>query len=113
MNAAGAGNWTFVCASGELLPGELKTVWDEVTDTPIVVFNRDGELYALEDRCSHEDYELSPGRYDPAAGTIECLLHGARFDIRDGRALCAPAYTPVAKFPVKREHGGVWTRDDR
>lgn len=106
-------NWTFVCATGELLPGELKTVWDEVTDTPIVVFNRDGDFYALEDRCSHEDYELSPGVYDPAAGTIECLLHGARFDIRDGRPLCAPAYTPVAKFPVKLEHGGVWTRDDR
>lgn len=106
-------NWTFVCATAELLPGEMKTVWDEVTDTPIVVFNRDGDLYALEDRCSHEDYELSPGEYDAEAGTIECLLHGARFDIRDGRALCAPAYSAVAKFPVKREHDGVWTRDDR
>ncbi|MEG8120073.1 Rieske 2Fe-2S domain-containing protein, partial [Xanthomonas hortorum] len=50
--------WTFVCASEALLPGELQTVWDEVTDAPIVVFNLDGELYALEDRCSHEDYEL-------------------------------------------------------
>lgn len=113
MSGSGTENWTFVCATGELLPGELKTIWDEVTDTPIVVFNRDGDFYALEDRCSHEDYELSPGEYDPAAGTIECLLHGARFDIRDGRPLCAPAYTPVAKFPVKLEHGGVWTRDDR
>ena len=46
-------NWTFVCASGELLPGELKTVWDEVTDAPIVVFNLDGALYALaEDRLA-------------------------------------------------------------
>ena len=105
--------WTFVCASTELLPGELKSVWDEVTDTPILVFNLDGELYALEDRCSHEDYELSAGTFDPAEGSIECLLHGARFDIRDGRPLCPPAYTPVAKFPVKREHDGIWTRDDR
>ena len=38
---------------------------------------------------------------------------GARFDIRDGRALCAPAYEPVAKFPVRRDHDGIWTRDDR
>ncbi|AEL08000.1 non-heme iron oxygenase ferredoxin subunit [Xanthomonas campestris] len=106
-------SWTFVCASGELLPGELKTVWDEVTDAPIVVFNLDGALYALEDRCSHEDYELSPGTFDAAAGTIECLLHSARFDIRDGRPLCAPAYSAVPKFPVKQEHGGIWTRDDR
>lgn len=106
-------NWTFVYASSELLPGELKTVWDEVTDAPIVVFNLDGALYALEDRCSHEDYELSPGTFDAAAGTIECLLHSARFDIRDGRPLCAPAYSAVPKFPVKQEHGGIWTRDDR
>ncbi|GAB1408836.1 hypothetical protein MASR1M8_27560 [Thermomonas brevis] len=41
------------------------------------------------------------------------MLHGARFDVRDGRALCAPAYEPVAKFPVKVEGGGIWTRDDR
>lgn len=106
-------SWTFVCASSELLPGELKTVWDELTDTPIIVFNQDGDFYALEDRCSHGDYELSPGDYDAVTGTIGCLLHGARFDIRDGRPLCAPAYTPVIKFPVRLQHGGVWTRDDR
>ncbi|KAF1691188.1 benzene 1,2-dioxygenase [Pseudoxanthomonas koreensis] len=91
----------------------MRPVFDEVTGTPIVVVNLDGELYALEDRCSHEDFELSSGAVDPAEGSIECVLHGARFDIRDGRALCAPAYTGVAKFPVKLEHGGIWTRDDR
>lgn len=106
-------NWTFVCTTGELLPGEMKTTWDEVTSVPILVFNHDGMYYALEDRCSHEDFELSSGDYDAAAGTVECVLHGARFDIRDGAALCAPAYAPVAKFPVKLEHGGIWTRDDR
>ncbi len=105
--------WTFICASEELLPGELKTAFDEVTGTPLVVFNLDGELYALEDQCSHEEFELSSGVIDPLEGSIECILHGARFDIRDGRALCAPAYTPVPKFPVKREHGGIWSRDDR
>lgn len=105
--------WTFVCATGELLPGEMKTVFDEATGTGIVVFNHDGQLYALEDQCSHEEFELSAGAYDSVEATIECVLHGAKFDVRDGRALCAPAYTPVAKFPVKVEHGGVWTRDDR
>src|SRR5690606_32358087 len=68
---------------------------------------------ALEDRCSHEDYELSAGPVDPAEGSIECVLHGARFDLRDGRALCAPAYSPVAKFPVRVDATGIWTRDDR
>ncbi len=105
--------WTYVCASGELLPGEMKTAFDDVTGAPIVVFNLDGELYALEDQCTHEEFELSSGSIDPVEGSIECVLHGARFDVRDGRALCAPAYTPVPKFPVKRENGGIWARDDR
>ncbi len=106
--------WTFVCPTGELLPGEMRTTFDEVTGTPIIVFNLDGDLYALEDQCSHEDFGLSGGgEFDTGAGTIECVLHGAKFDVRDGRALCAPAYEPVAKFPVKVEHGGVWARDDR
>ncbi len=105
--------WTFVCTTAELLPGEMKTTFDETTGTPIVVFNLDGTLYALEDRCSHEDFELSAGYFDPQRGEIECVLHGARFDVRDGRALCAPAYEPVAKFPVKVEDGHVYVRDDR
>lgn len=108
-----SGTWTFVCATAELLPGEMKSTFDEVTGTPIVVLNLDGDLYALEDQCTHEEFELSSGTFDTAEGSIECVLHSARFDVRDGRALCAPAYSPVPKFPVKLEHGGVWTRDDR
>ena len=105
--------WTFVCTTAELLPGEMKVAFDDSTGTPIAVFNLDGMLYALEDQCTHEEFELSSGSLDTDEGSIECILHGARFDIRDGRALCAPAYTAVPKFPVKREHGGIWSRDDR
>jgi 3-phenylpropionate/trans-cinnamate dioxygenase ferredoxin component len=105
------GDWVQVCSTSELLPGESKVAWDG--DVAILVVNYDGDLYALEDRCSHEDFELSHGEFDAEEATIECVLHGAKFDVRDGRALCAPAYTPVAKFPVKVEGGVVWTRDDR
>ena len=105
--------WTYVCTSAELLPGEMKVAFDEVTAVPIAVFNFDGTLYALEDRCTHEDFELSAGHFDAGTGSIECVLHGARFDVRDGRALCAPTYEPVAKFPVKLEDGLVFVRDDR
>ena len=103
--------WVRVCARSELLPGESRVAWDG--DTPILVVNLDGEHYALEDRCSHEDFELSAGAVDAAAGTIECVLHGAKFDLRDGRALCPPAYAPVATFPVRVDDDAVWTRDDR
>lgn len=105
------GDWVFVCATSQLLPGETATAWDG--DTPILVINHDGDFYALEDRCSHEDFELSAGAFDNTDASIECVLHGARFDVRDGRALCAPAYEPVAKFPVKVDDTGIWTRDDR
>ena len=105
------GDWVFVCATSQLLPGEMTVAWDG--NTAIAVFNHGGSVYALEDRCSHEDFELSAGAFDPATGSIECVLHGARFDVRDGRALCAPAYEPVAKFPVKVDDTGIWTRDDR
>ena len=103
--------WVRVCAVGELLPGETRVVWDG--DTPILVVNHDGTHYALEDRCSHEDFELSAGHVDPATGEIECALHGAKFDVRDGAPMCAPAYMPVASFPVKIEDGAIWPRDDR
>jgi 3-phenylpropionate/trans-cinnamate dioxygenase ferredoxin subunit len=98
--------WLRVCATGELLPGEMTVAWGD--DMPIVVFNYDGDYYALEDRCSHEEFELSAGPFDAEAATIECVLHGSRFDVRDGRALNAPAYAPVAKFPTKVEDGAVW-----
>jgi 3-phenylpropionate/trans-cinnamate dioxygenase ferredoxin subunit len=101
--------WIRVCAAGELLPGESRVVWDG--DTPILVVNLDGDLHALEDKCSHEDFELSAGAIDGVE--IECTLHGARFNLRTGEALCAPAYAPVPKFPVKLEDGAIWTHDNR
>jgi 3-phenylpropionate/trans-cinnamate dioxygenase ferredoxin subunit len=103
--------WTRVAALSELLPGESRVAWDG--DTPILVVNLDGVLYAVEDKCTHEDFELSAGTIDEADGSVECVLHGARFDLRDGRALCGPAYLPVARFPVRVVDGVVWTRDDR
>ncbi len=103
--------WVRMCAQSELLPGETKVVWQG--DTPVLLLNIDGAVYALEDRCSHQDFELSAGEFDADAGTIECTLHAAKFDVRDGRALCAPASAPVRKFPVKIEDGAVWSRDDR
>lgn len=104
-------SWTLVCAENELAPGETRVVWDG--DTAILVINFDGELYAVEDKCTHEDYELSAGSFDAEEGVLECLLHSAKFDVRTGKALCAPAYLPLVKFPIRIDGGAVWTRDDR
>jgi 3-phenylpropionate/trans-cinnamate dioxygenase ferredoxin component len=69
-------DWIRVCATGELLPGESIVAWDG--GTPILVLNYDGDFHALEDRCSHEDFELSAGNFDGDEATIECVLHGGR-----------------------------------
>ncbi|HEY0230399.1 MAG TPA: non-heme iron oxygenase ferredoxin subunit [Dokdonella sp.] len=101
--------WIEVCRTAELLPGEYRSVYDG--DTPIAVFNIDGELYAIEDVCTHDGGELTGGIVE--GREIECPRHGARFDITTGAVLCPPAYEPTAKFPVKVEQGVVYTRDDR
>lgn len=101
--------WQEVCACSELLAGEHTVCFDG--DTAILVCNIDGEIYALEDKCTHQDFELSPGKLEGAE--IECVLHGAKFDVRTGEALCAPAYTAVAKFPVRIVNEKIYTRDDR
>ena len=103
--------WIRVGTTSELLPGESTVVWDG--DTPILVVNLEGDFHAVEDKCTHEDFELSAGAVDAAEGSVECVLHGARFDLRSGRALCGPAYVPVVRFPVRQVDGVVWTRDDR
>jgi len=71
------------------------------------VYNVDGELYALEDRCSHDDGPLVEGDWDADDRVVVCPRHGARFDICSGRPLTLPAYQPVATFPVAVADGVV------
>ena len=89
----------FVCPVSELGPGERKIVEHE--GEPIVVFNCEGDFFAIEDRCSHDDGPLAEGELDCAAGTVECPRHGSLFDLRSGRAKTLPAYQPVRVFPVE------------
>ena len=94
-----------VCPLEELPPGTVKIVRDgELT---IGVYNLDGELYALEDRCSHDDGPLCEGDFDAERGIVICPRHGANFDIRTGQALTLPAYIPVETFPVRVDDGMI------
>ncbi|HXS73662.1 MAG TPA: non-heme iron oxygenase ferredoxin subunit [Rhodanobacteraceae bacterium] len=102
-------NWIRVCTIAELLPGEYRIAWDG--DTPIAVYNLDGEYYAVEDTCTHDGGELAGGELH--GFEVECPRHGARFDLRDGSVTAPPAVVPIASFPVHVENGEVFTRDDR
>ena len=92
-----------VCPVEELPPGSMRLV--EWEDLEIGVFNCEGELLAIEDRCSHDDGPLAEGEFDEAACTVECPRHGSLFDLRSGKPMTLPAYVPVETFPVLVEDG--------
>jgi len=87
-----------VCPLNELTPGEVRLVkWE---DLEIGVFNCNGTIFAIEDRCSHDEGSLADGELDQGACTIECPRHGSRFDLRTGKPKTLPAYVAVDTFPV-------------
>jgi 3-phenylpropionate/trans-cinnamate dioxygenase ferredoxin subunit len=66
-----------------------------------LVRSADGGVHAVIDVCSHEDYPLSEGWVEDT--TIECALHGSRFDLLTGEPDAPPAVRPVRIFPVRVE----------
>jgi 3-phenylpropionate/trans-cinnamate dioxygenase ferredoxin subunit len=87
-----------VCPAAELAPGERRLV--EWEDLEIGVFNCGGTLYAIEDRCSHDNGPLAEGEFDDELCTVECPRHGSLFDLKTGNPMTLPAYVPVDTFPV-------------
>ena len=94
-----------VCPIGELPPGTMRLVHAGLVS--VGVYNIEGELYALEDRCSHDDGPLVEGDWEPENAVVICPRHGATFDIRTGRPPTLPAYLPVDTYPVRVEDGIV------
>jgi 3-phenylpropionate/trans-cinnamate dioxygenase ferredoxin component len=95
-----------VCPTAELAEGEMRLI--EADGRKIGVFRcAGGELYAIEDRCSHDDGPLAEGQFDRDACTVECPRHGSLFDIRSGRPRTLPAYQPVETFEVREEDGEI------
>jgi 3-phenylpropionate/trans-cinnamate dioxygenase ferredoxin component len=87
-----------ICAVSELPPGGMKLV--EWEDLEIGIFNCNGEILAIEDRCSHDNGTLVEGTLDQDKCTVECPRHGSEFDLRTGKPITLPAYVPVDTFPV-------------
>jgi 3-phenylpropionate/trans-cinnamate dioxygenase ferredoxin subunit len=71
----------------------------ELDGVPVCLAKTEGEVFAIHDVCSHADVPLSEG--DVEDGTVECWLHGSRFDLRTGRPTGLPANRPVPIYPVK------------
>jgi 3-phenylpropionate/trans-cinnamate dioxygenase ferredoxin subunit len=95
-----------VCPLTELEPGTVRVVHVRPL-LSVGVYNCSGSLYAIEDRCSHDDGPLCEGEWEPDACQVICPRHGARFDVRSGEALTLPAYLPVETYPVRVREDGV------
>jgi 3-phenylpropionate/trans-cinnamate dioxygenase ferredoxin component len=94
-----------VCAVTDVAKGEV--IAGDVDGTPIAVVHADDDqFYAIYDVCSHAEVPLSEGEVDGC--TIECWLHGSRFDLRSGDPTGPPATQPVPVFPVEIRDGDVY-----
>lgn len=97
-------DWVRVAGAGDCPPGQLLPV--QVDGNKVVLANVEGEFYALHDRCSHADFPLHDGFLE---GTeLECLHHGAKFDVCTGAAKTLPAIRPVRVYEVEVRDDGVY-----
>ena len=87
----------------EILPGQARSF--EVEDLQVLICNVDGELYAIEDVCTHDEASFAQGEW--AGCEIECPRHGARFDVTTGNVTALPAVLPLETFPVRINEGNV------
>ena len=85
------------CAAADVpAEGAIRVV---LAGRPVCVAFSEGEYYALSDVCSHAEVALSDGEVED--GTIECWLHGSRFDMTTGRPTGLPAILPIAVHTVR------------
>ncbi len=101
--------WTTVAQDGDISPGKCKVI--DLDDVLVAVYNINGLYFAIEDVCTHDGGELASGEVE--GDEVICPRHGARFCIKTGRALTAPAYEDVYHFPIRTEKGEIQLRDDR
>ncbi|AQU69283.1 bifunctional 3-phenylpropionate/cinnamic acid dioxygenase ferredoxin subunit [Streptomyces niveus] len=90
-------NFVRVCGLTELEDGTPKRV--ELDGVPVSVVRTEGEVFAINDICSHANVSLSEGEVEDCS--IECWLHGSSFDLRTGKPNALPATRPVPVYPVQ------------
>ncbi len=97
--------WVEVARVSDIPPGHAARV--EIDDVPVAIFNVDGELFAVDDTCTHQEASLSEGDLDLDRCAVECPLHGSAFNLRTGEVLSLPAVEPVRVHHVEVADGVV------
>ena len=96
---------TRICSLDDLKPGKALRV--KINDHAIaIVRTPNGEVKALDDKCSHGEISLSEGFVDNE--TIECWAHGAKFDLNTGKPLSLPAYEPVSTYEILIDNNDIY-----
>jgi len=99
-----AGEFVRACGLAEL--PEQGTLGVELNGRPLVIVRSEGEVFALDEFCTHEDVSLVDGEvYDR---TVECWLHGSCFDVRSGKPTGPPATRPLTTYPVRVDGDDVF-----
>lgn len=93
-----------VCAADEIAQGEHRLV-DIGGGIEVAVYRCDDGFHAIEDVCTHDYGPLAEGEVEGCQ--VICPRHGARFDIKTGKALTLPAFRPVETYPVEVRDGRV------
>ncbi len=96
-------DWIFVAKADQIDEG--CAVPFDVQGQQIALVNVEGQIYAVDDTCSHADASLCEGMVDDYE--LECPLHFARFDVRTGAATCSPATKPIRSYQVRISDGAV------
>lgn len=96
--------WHRVASASDLRDGEGFPV--DVDGAAIALYRINGAIHAIDDVCTHEFAVLSQGFVQ--AGTIECPLHAAQFDIATGECLSGPAAQDLRTYPVRQEGDDIY-----
>jgi 3-phenylpropionate/trans-cinnamate dioxygenase ferredoxin subunit len=93
-----------IAPMSELPNGERMFV--DIGDTPIVIFNIAGQLFAIGDVCTHDDGPVGDG--DLEEYNVTCPRHGAEFDVRTGKVISMPAVVDIPAYPVQIRDGMIF-----
>ncbi|OUS28747.1 ferredoxin [Thalassotalea sp. 42_200_T64] len=100
--------WIEIFPASELKSGMHAQV--DLAELSLLLVNIDGEIYAIENVCSHDGGELNDGQIN--GFEITCPRHGARFNLKTGAVLCAPAFEDINTYRVRIINGLVQVYDE-
>jgi len=103
-NVPDGATWVRLASVADL--EEDTAVHVDYDSVPVCLARSAGQLHAIVDRCTHQDVPLSEGEVEN--GTIECYMHGSRFDLTTGKALGPPAIDDVTVFPLRVEGNDIY-----